>query len=544
VGAPQAYLQSGNVVNHKPFEATYANRRPLTWVGADDGMLHAFDFEDGSEVIGLLPPNLIANQLTLYNNFLAGDSATGQNGETSLHTWGVANSLRFADVWFGAPTNRYKTVGFLTEGPGGNVVAAIDITHPYPGRPLSSPVVTADPNFSSSKPVDILWTKNSSDYSGLFGSWSVPAVANNAFTTSRMTFGAGINPGSLFSGQLDANVFVVDPTDGSLVSTTIVAHGGTSPSTGPLVGHQTFADSVFFQTSAAGFHPDNLANLSLQADTDGRVSAMWGDWTNPNAKVLIDLNAKAGSPQPIYYSPAANGVGSLGCQVFAIGSGSLYETSPAVSGWNVNRSGNPPAGSGFDSSLPVFVPSLFIATNPFKITDTANFAATPLGASTPTDMSSFVIQRILGGESNGIPLSSAPCPGPGCDPTFVAGSHEHLGIHTQVTSSPLLVINATTGENVALFTVYDPDFGCHGFSYIVSVSFTIAGGCGAPTFGVITVSPAGEGASSGFVGTTDSGFTSQSGLGSSDARLFHVNLPPAAKPGSPTFSPLWWKEQK
>lgn len=546
VGTPRLY-QQGSVQTHKAFEATYVNRRPLAWVGADDGFMHAFDFEDGSEVIGLLSPSLIASQLVLYNNFLVKNAQTGQRVETDQHTWGVANSLRFADVWFPAcaPSGCYKTVGFLTTGPGGDLVAAIDITHPYPGRTSGpTPLPAADPNFNASKPVEILWTRRSLattgdplDYPGLNGSWSVPAVAPNTFTTSRMTFGAGINPTSLFDGQQNANIFVVDPVDGKLKSTTIITPLALP---NPIVGHQTFADSVFFQTSASGFHADNVANLSLQADTNGRVNAIWGDWNSPTSKVLIDLNAKAGGAQPIYYSPAANGIGALGCQVYALGSGSLYETSPAVSGWNVNRTGNPPAGSGFPDTLPVFVPSLFIATNPFKISDTANFAATPLGKGA---MSSFIKQIIIGGESAGIPLSSAPCPGLGCDPTFVAGSHEHLGIHTQVTSSPLLVMNFSTGKHEALFSVYDPDWGCHGFSYVVVVEFTITG-CAAPEIGVITVSPAGEGASSGTVGTDEGSESAQSGLGSAEAKLFHVDLGKAAKPGSPNFVPLWWKEQK
>ncbi len=78
VGPAQNYFQTGNVVNHKPFEATYATRRKLTWLGADDGFLHAFDLEDGAEVLGLLPPNLIANQIALYKTFL--DPTRGFDG--------------------------------------------------------------------------------------------------------------------------------------------------------------------------------------------------------------------------------------------------------------------------------------------------------------------------------------------------------------------------------------------------------------------------------------------------------------------------------
>jgi hypothetical protein len=547
VGPPQIYYQTGNVAPHKSFETLYTARRALAWVGADDGLVHAFDLADGSEVIGLLPPNLIANQTKLYANYITGKKTeTGQEPETADHIWGVANSFRFADVWFPGP-KIYKTVGLVTTGPGGDLVAAIDITHPY-GNLLGTPAVPgpgavpADANYDSANPVKILWTKSSSDYAGLFLSWSVPAIAANTNTTSLMTFGAGINPTSLYNnGQKDANVFVVDPTNGTLVSAPVAIPLLASPD--PLVGHQTFAHSVFFQTSARGFQPDNIANLSLQVDTNGRANALWGNWASPNSAVLIDLNAAAGNlPQPIYYSPAANGIGTQGCQLYALGSGSLYERSPAVSGWNVNRDAptvKPPAGSGFPDTLPAFVPNLFIATNKYKITD-ANFATVPIGTGA---LASYVIKKQIGGETAGIPLQLT-------DPTYSDGSgvdpvHTRLGIHSQVTSSPLLIIDQSTNLHEALFSVYDPDYGCNGYSYIVIVKFTLTGGCDAPpAFDTTTVYAAGPGAASGFVVTKDSLFAAKSGVKKNDASLFKVDVPPAALPGAPNFVPVWWKEQK
>ncbi len=303
VGPPPIYFQSGNVISHKTFETTYARRRALAWVGADDGLVHAFDFADGTEVIGLLPPNLIANQARLYANSIAVDSSgkkkkteTGQEPETQDHIWGPANSIRYADVWFPKPTydDTYRTVAFVTEGPGGDLVAAIDITHPYPGQPSAPGAPPKDPGFDPLNPVRILWTKNSSDYPGLNLSWSVPAVANDTFDESRMTFGAGINPTSLYSGQQPANLFVVDPTNGTLVSSPPVTVAPRATPPDPLVGHQTFAHSVFFQTTARSFQPDNKANLSIQVDTNGRANALWGDWTSPNSAVLIDLNTRGG----------------------------------------------------------------------------------------------------------------------------------------------------------------------------------------------------------------------------------------------------------
>jgi hypothetical protein len=555
VGPAQQYFQAGNVVDHKSFEATYATRRKLAWLGADDGFLHAFDLDDGAEVIGLLPPNLIASQITLYNTFLDPDpqvsTDTGQNEGFTFdeHTWGVASSLRFADVYFGAPTNAYKTVGFLTEGPGGSLIAAIDITHPYPDR-ASTPAVPHDPNYDPAKPVEILWTKDSSDYAGLFGGWSVPAVANDTFTTSKLTFGAGINPTSLYKAadQKNADIFVVDPADpvipGKLLSTTAVTPLA-SPS--PLVGLQTFTDSIFFQTNAPGFQNDNRANLVLQGDENGRVNALWGNWASPTSGVLIDLNAAAGNagvvptgadqviPQPLYYSPAANGVGVLGFQVYALASGSFYETSPAVSGWNVNRVGDPPSGSGYDTSLPPFVPTLFVATNPNKITDAA-FATVPLGSGA---MAPHVISKVIGGETTGIPLQVT-------DPTYVAGVHTRLGIHTQVTSSPLLVGNVNSTTQDVFFTVFDPDFGCNGYSYVIKVEFAISGGS-APVFSATnatTVYAAGAGAASGFVVTDNGAFVGQSGVGKNQATLVKVDIPKPSLPGAPNFRPVWWKEQR
>ncbi|MCM3875380.1 MAG: hypothetical protein NEA02_03060 [Thermoanaerobaculia bacterium] len=549
VGPPPIYSQTSNVTNHKPFQGTYSSRRALVWVGSDDGLVHAFDFADGSEVVGLLPPNLIANQRLLYANYLTGETETGQQAEIDLHRWGVANSFRFSDVWFPNPPfdDTYRTVGILTTGPGGDLVAAIDVTHAFPGQPLATPAVAPDPNYgvfvgvNAGKPIDVLWTKNSSDYAGLFGSWSVPAMAASSFTTSLMTFGAGINPTSLYNGQQNANVFTVDPTNGALVSAPVVSAPLATPD--PLVGLQTFADSVLFQTSARSVQEDNVANLSIQADTNGRVNALWGAWASPSTALLIDLNAAAGDlPQPVYYSPAAIGVGTQGCQIYVLGSGSLYERSPAVSGWNVNRNAPtdlPPTGSGFPDTLPPFVPNLYIALNKYKITDAA-FGTIPIGTGA---LAAYIVKKQIGGETTGIPLDLT-------DPTYSDGTgvnpiHTRLGIHTQVTSSPFLLVDSKTGVNQALFLVYDPDYGCNGYSYIVIVKFTLPGGCNAPpNIVTTTVYAAGPGAASGIAHTPQNTFIAQSGIGTASAAVKKVDLPPPPSEGNPNFVPLWWNERK
>jgi hypothetical protein len=562
VGGPYQYKQFGNVADHRPFEATYAGRRPLAWVGSDDGMLHAFDFMDGTEVIALVPPNLLANQIALYKNYVKGQAAVPPDGETGQvsqldrHIWGVANSFRFADVFF---AGGYKTVGLITEGPGGDVIAAIDVTHPFPGYATASPVVPPDPNFDSAKPVEILWTRNSLDICGtppcgLHRTWSVPAMAPDAFSTSRMFFGAGINPASLYSASLDATAFVVDPKDGTLNSSATLAKVA-APS--PLVGQQSFADGVFFQTKASGYLPDNVADLALQADLNGQVWFTWGSFTGtPTTAVGIDLNyasgtttttvtmadgstrvesavAGAASPQPLYYSPAATGQGTSGCQIYAMASGSLYETSPTVSGWNVNRSAAPPAP--YPAGLPSFTPYLYLAVGKDKITDAA-FGTAPLGK---TPNHPYVLKQRIGGEfADAIPL-------PPGDPALATGQTK-LGLRTQVTASPLMVVDNTgTDEQRAIFLLYDPDAGCNGSSYVTILRFFSPSSCAAPQISGIETQWAGPGAASGITLTDTKLFAARSGIGrDASATLTQVPVDVNTLSGIPTFVPVWWRDVK
>ncbi len=67
----------------------------MIWIGANDGMLHAFDFDTGDEIVALMPPQLLAQQATLYQNFLdAKKTGTGQPVAFE-NIYGVAGSLRF-----------------------------------------------------------------------------------------------------------------------------------------------------------------------------------------------------------------------------------------------------------------------------------------------------------------------------------------------------------------------------------------------------------------------------------------------------------------
>ena len=127
-GAAEIWKQN-QLADHSAFEQAYGSnavggpRHPLVWVGSSDGMVHGFDLADGAEIIAMVPPDLLFKQVELYAQYLRNPSqVTGENQFTDQHVYGVANSLRFADIYDASNTEtangktvRYRTVLYITE---------------------------------------------------------------------------------------------------------------------------------------------------------------------------------------------------------------------------------------------------------------------------------------------------------------------------------------------------------------------------------------------------------------------------------------------
>ncbi|MGE5346058.1 MAG: PilC/PilY family type IV pilus protein [Acidithiobacillales bacterium] len=551
IGRPEIY--NGNfAATHAAFEIKYRYRNPVAWVGADDGMLHAFDFNTGQELLALLPPELLARQVTLYKNYKdllrpsgAHKTETGQNPDIAQHIWGVAQSFRYADVW-DAVNGVWKTVGYLTLGPSGSSVAAFDVTHPSPG----------DPDYDAAKPVQILWQKSSTDLPGLDLTWSVPAVAATqvsppAFLT---IFGAGFNAASTASSQLDSKLFQLQALDGTDGYSTgnknwvPIQTAPVDPLNKPLVGEQAFAASVFFDTTKPTYYGNNVANLGLQADLNGQIwfnFATGGTVDFDQVKLGIDVPAAiqtieggAADQAPLYYPPAASGKGTSGCQVFAFGSGTMYEKSLLVTETSGSAA---PAGQ---QSQYTWSPRLFVAVN-----DKTTAPFSPAGG--PIDASG---QRIISKKITDIQLPCCPTTDPSCDPEknevnprcfLKTGDPTTLGPRTQMTAPPFLLVPLSgAGSFQALFLLYDPDaIGyCRGFSYIVVLNFDLTS-CNSVDVTTIDVYSAGEGAASGFamagtqivVGKSGIGTGQQAGVLTTPVNILNYG-------GLGNVTPVYWKE--
>ncbi len=541
IGKPEIY--TGNFAGtHSAYEIKHKNRSPVAWVGADDGMLHAFDFNTGTEILALLPPELLARQVTLFQNFQTlvhpitkeRRSPTGQDPDIRQHIWGVAQSFRYADVYDTA-NSAWKTIGYLTLGPAGKSVTAIDVSHPSFG----------DAEYDASKLVELLWRKSDTDLPGLDYTWSVPAVAANQASPEKflMLMGAGYDPASVAGSQKPAKLFqlqALDGADGYLTGNknfVPIDVAALDASNKPLVGQEAFSASVFFDTTMPTYYGNNIADLGLQADLNGRI---WFNYPTggtvdfDQVKIGIDVPKEIGNIEgvadqaPLYYPPAASGVGKTGCQVYSFGSGTAYEKSPLVT----NPSGEmAPAGEKADYS---WKPRLFVAVN-------KNKAAAQFGTVT------------VGGPGEAIysvPVSDIelpPCdpkdPGPRC--RLGSGDPTTFGPRTQMTAPPFLLVPLSgTGSFQALFLLYDPDaIGyCRGYSYIVVMSFSLTS-CEVVTVDKTDVYQAGEGAASGFAMAGTKIVVGKSGVGSGQkAGVFETPINILNYGGFGNVTPVYWKE--
>jgi type IV pilus assembly protein PilY1 len=112
--------------NYAAYAASQAGKPAVVYVGANDGMLHAFNASTGAELFAFIPSAVIPN----LNALTAPDY--GQNQGTE-HRYFVDGSPTVADVYYGSDWHKVL-VGSL--GAGGREVFALDVSNPASPRLL------------------------------------------------------------------------------------------------------------------------------------------------------------------------------------------------------------------------------------------------------------------------------------------------------------------------------------------------------------------------------------------------------------------------
>ena len=142
VGAPSATVQGAN---YRAFFSTYQNRAKAVYVGANDGMLHAFSPDLSQEYFAYVPAMIIPGLIDLTS-------------PTYGHRAYVDGAIAVAEAKVG---NSWKTVLAATLGKGAQGVIALDVTDPA--------------NFSTTS--GALWEFSDADDADMGNGFSAPTIA-------------------------------------------------------------------------------------------------------------------------------------------------------------------------------------------------------------------------------------------------------------------------------------------------------------------------------------------------------------------------------
>ncbi len=277
----------GDIIHSTPvyveYDATNMSNN-LVFVGANDGMLHAFNAGTGDEVYAYIPAKVIPNLYKLADPAYKDGHAYYVNGEMTV-----------ADVTFGT-THKKILVGGL--GAGGQAFFALDISN-------------ANATTSADVTGKLLWeiSDTSSGMANLGYSYSRPSIARMKIGTSTqwvVIVGNGYSntqaDGTVGDGK--ASLFILNAQNGSLIKEISTNSG--SPA----------APNGLSSPTAVDINSDGLVDYVYAGDLDGHLwrfdvgSSNQSDWTvafsgQPFATLLGPASGTAGTqpPQPITIPP-------------------------------------------------------------------------------------------------------------------------------------------------------------------------------------------------------------------------------------------------
>ena len=214
----EAYFRAAN--NYDNYKST--QRDEMIYVGANDGMLHAFDSDTGAERWAFIPPMVLGS--------LSEMKGTGAN--TSKAIYAVDGSPSVSDIYVGG---QWKTVLIAGLGRGGKGYFALDVTDPSAPEFLWAVENRTDyatvrywgsdgslSSFNSST------VTSEYDFFSLAEAWSKPQIALleiNGTQKHVAVIGGGYNSGITGLGN---SVFVLDLTDGGKILQEILLDSSTS----------------------------------------------------------------------------------------------------------------------------------------------------------------------------------------------------------------------------------------------------------------------------------------------------------------------------
>lgn len=288
----EAYFRAAN--NYDNFKAT--QRDEMIYVGANDGMLHAFDSDTGAERWAFIPPMVLGSLSEMK----------GSGANTSRAIYAVDGSPSVSDIYVGG---QWKTVLIAGLGRGGNGYFALDVTDP--GAPEFLWAVENRTDFATVR----YWGSDGSlssfnsgtvtseyDFFSLAEAWSKPQIVLleiDGIQKHVAVIGGGYNSGT--SSGLGSSVFVLDMTNGGKILQEILLSGSTSD-----VVNSVPAD-VTLITPDTTTRADYKGAMAYVTDTQGKLWKinLTDQGSLYSSTLIFDGQASGLADRQAFFSPSA-----------------------------------------------------------------------------------------------------------------------------------------------------------------------------------------------------------------------------------------------
>lgn len=261
VGKPSlGYPDSFEGSAYSSFAGTHATRKPMLYVGANDGMLHGFEAATGKEKLAFIPNSLFPKLPTL-------------SSKAYSHRYYVDGTPTVADAYYDGAWHTILVGGLNAGGQG---IYALDVTNPA--------------NFSEANAESIVrWEFTDSNDSDLGYTFSQPVIGRMANGKWAAIFGNGYN-NTVADGNAStsgyAYLYVVDLQTGSLLAK-ISTKAGTATTPNGLAS-----------VNAVDVDGDRIVDYVYAGDLLGN---MWKfDMTGSSANSWNVAYGSAGSPEPLF----------------------------------------------------------------------------------------------------------------------------------------------------------------------------------------------------------------------------------------------------